>query len=161
MKTQNLIISALIIFLIALFACDKNSPDDSYRPVKFNFTLIDSLGNDLFFDENSPYDPYGVEIDTTTFSYKGWSVKDSCCFRIGGFYIANRPKEQIHIKFFPGRTDTITIEEQEYAEGEQPYDYNIEFNAYFNSDTVCFKCYESNIIFHEITTDIPSKKPPK
>ena len=158
MKTQNLLISILIILLL-FFACKEKPNDPDYASVQMNFIVTDSLGKDLFFDAESPYNPYDVKIDTTTLSSRAWNLKtvrDTNCFYIGGFYVAgnNLPKREIHIRFFPGRTDTLTIDECDNGQSSPSYD----FNAFFNSDTICIKCDRGKI--YQITTDIPSKNHP-
>ena len=139
MKAKT-IVQILVVFILIVYASCKEKEPVDYLSVDFCFILTDSLGNNLFFGENSPYDSSEVKLDTTHSSPKEWSIssyRDTSCFKIDGFYVCwEGAKEEIHVEFFPGDMDTITISNYPNDDGTSSFDYN----AVFNSDTICIKC---------------------
>ena len=143
-------IKIIIILISTLFFSCKTCPPSAVEPksIKFFFSLIDDEGNDLFFGENSIYDPYNVKFAV------GFNVhKEHKCFVLAGFY----PREEpyiFYIEFISGKIDTMEIENHYIGDYEEPkgcprfgiYKYDI----YFNNTLICTDCTSDEIYKIEI-----------
>ena len=140
MKTIKVIIFILISILYFGCACPPLAVE--IRPLSFPFSIIDKEGKDLFFDENSIYDPHNVKFavgQEEEFPQYWFQVDESQkCFRLYSFYPRGKPY-MFYMEFIPSKTDTIKINSR-YGKSERcdPPSYNIE--VFFNNTLICTEC---------------------
>ena len=139
MKKINIVQIIVIFILIVSASCKEKESIEDYNSVNFRFVLTDSIGNNLFFGDNSPYDSSEVKLKTESMS-PAWSIltsQDTSWFYLGGFYVSwIGAREDIYIEFFPGNVDTVTISNSPDDDGTP----SLDFNAAFNSEIICTKC---------------------
>jgi len=133
------IISLLVLTLC--FGC-KKCPPSSYDadPPVFYFSITDKEGTDIFFGENSIYDPYSVK---NTDGQDEWIEVDEWaqCFKLR-FSLGNT--SVFYAKFVLDKTDTIKIESHFLRWYEEPAGcrqfgiYNNEVS--FNNTRICTEC---------------------
>ena len=147
---------AIIFILVATMCyyscnqnkCDKNIEVDFCPPALF-FTIIDSEENDLFFCENSVYDPRNVVFVPADgrgyLQYWNSEFGDKCFaldFREGMTSV-------FYVEFVPNRIDTIKIESHFAGWFENPpgcRDYPIHKSDLFFNDILIISgfgyCYD-------------------
>ena len=141
------IIFILIPFLI--FSC-KRCPPSAVDPELhiLYFSIIDKDGIDLFFGENSIYDPYNVKIivgqeqeelsqDNNLF------INDSAeCFNL---WLNGGKTSIFYVEFIPNRIDTIKVEScflKWYEETKGCRQWGIYKNdVFFNNIPICTDCF--------------------
>ena len=133
------------------FACKKCPPTgaDPPDPVLY-FSIIDKEGNDLFFGENSTYDPQSVKITTEQGEPYEFKVDDRWgeCFAL---WISQGKTSIFYVEFIPNRTDTIKVESHFVGWYEEPkgcrhYPIN-KYDIFFNGTQICADCHINNQIF--------------
>ena len=146
MKT---ILSFILVSSLS-FGC-KICPPSSVDPVfpVLLFTIMDKDGNDLFFGENSTYDPQSVKITTEQGEPYEFKVDDRWgeCFAL---WISQGKTSIFYVEFIPNRTDTIKVESHfvrwyEETKGCRLWEiYNNDI--FFNGISICKSvCLESLI----------------
>ena len=147
MKTIRVIIFMLILSLF--FSCKRCPPSssDPKEPV-FCFTITDEDGNDLFFGENSIYDPHSVKVTAAQEeSQQSHLIVGEMSFAL---WIDEGKTSILYVEFVPNRTDTIKIESQFmywYEEHKGCKLWGVYKNViYFNDVPVCSEnCIDSKI----------------
>jgi len=146
MKTTIVIIFILISSLF--FSCNNNKcPQVSaiyIQPPVLYFSIVDSEGNDLFFGENSIYDPHSVKITVGQGDQQlgGINVNElNKCFSLGTI---GGETFVFYVEFIPNRIDTIKTESPfagwfEYPEGCRHH-MIYKYNLYFNNVPICLVC---------------------
>jgi len=146
MKTKRL---AIIFLIFALcFSC-RICPPSAVEPQipRLLFSIMDEEGNDLFFGDNSIYDPYTVKI--TSASGESWyiDVIVEKCFILR---FSQNKTSTFNVVFVPNRIDTIKIESRkmgfyvEHANCPPVFDIYSN-NVFFNDSLVCTDCCDREI----------------
>ena len=140
------------ILISTLFFSCKKCPPSSVEPqmsILF-FSIIDSEGNDLFFGEESFYDPHSVKIVNEQGQEKLIVHEDNKCFSI---WIVEG-NSTFYVEFIPNRTDTIKIESRFlrwYEEHKGCRLWGIYKNdVFFNNIPICIDCPLENYLKIEI-----------
>ena len=142
----------IIFILIPLltFSCNNNKcPHASavdIRPPLLYFSIVDSDGNDLFFGENSIYDPHSVKftVEPGNSQRGGVSVDElKKCFGLGTI---GGETFVFYAEFVPDRIDTLKTESFfsgyfEHPEGCRQF-MIYKYNLYFNNIPICMECSE-------------------
>ena len=157
MKTTVFIFLTTFIFS----SCLKNCPAEP-KGFAFYFSITDEEMRDLFFGEDSVYDPHNVKfIRSQEIGEWSWVNVDIVnkavgfgtekCFWLGEFYPREKPYILL-VELIPGKIDTIKIESRymgSFRDGRCKY-YRNEYDVFFNNIQFCSDCSEIEIYKIEI-----------
>ena len=151
MKTIRVL---FFILVSTFFSCSKCPPSAvEPRDISFSFSLIDKEGNDLFFETDSPYDPYNVKFAVGHEERCLYVFEEEKCFRLLGFYPTGKPYV-FYMEFIPDKIDTIKIESRRTGSYEEPkgcIHFDIyEDDIFFNNIQICTDCSSGKIYKIEI-----------
>jgi len=150
MKISNFIIFILIVSVD--FGCTKKCPPSSILPPPpiIPFFITDKDGNDLFFEDNSLYDPKNVKILYFNGEHYQTGIPIKFFYEEQGNYFElnflSGGKSVYYIEFIPDKIDTIKIESHFVGSYEEP------------KGCIHFGIYENDFYFNdiEIFSDSPS-----
>jgi len=138
-----------ILISTLLFSCNRCPPSsaevDPKDPILF-FSIIDGKENDLFFGEESKYDPQKVEISNapgeTSNDWQLMVDEERQCFKI---WIDQGKTSILYVEFIPGRVEKMKIESRFlrwYEEKKGCRLWGIYKNDFFinNNVTICTDC---------------------
>ncbi|MDF1571884.1 MAG: hypothetical protein P1P82_09735 [Bacteroidales bacterium] len=136
----------IILTIIGGILSNCDDADDIPPYVTFNFIVIDSLGNDMFFESNSAYSAndviFGLNQDSQVIDPSWFVIVDSSHFQLDHFRLGANESYEFYFQFLQNRIDTISIIESDNPDYSTP---SIEFDIYFNSKIICRECNEQNI----------------
>ena len=136
-----------ILVSILFFGC-KTCPPSAVEPrdIAFFFSLIDQEKNDLFFGENSIYNPYDVKfaVGQDEFPRYWFGVHEmEQCFYLTDFYPTREPYI-FYMEFIHNRIDTIKIESRFTGYYEEPkgcqHFETYKDDVFFNNTQICTDC---------------------
>ena len=136
-----------ILISVLFFGC-KTCPPSAVEPkdIAFFFSLVDQEGNDLFFGENSIYNPYDVKFAEGQDEYPQYWFsfhKKEQYFYLSGFYQTGEPYI-FYMKFIDNRIDTIKIESRVTGYYEEPkgcrHFETYKEDVFFNNTKICTDC---------------------
>ena len=132
-----------ILISILCFSCAICPPSTEYpKQISFSFSITDKEGKDLFFGENSSYDPHNVKFavgQEEEVPEYWFSVNESQkCFALNSFYPMEKPYI-FYLKFVPDRIDTIKIESR-FGKSERCHLPPFNIDVFFNNIQICKDC---------------------